>query len=129
MTQIPRGPEDKQCPKWLSPMSEVCHKCPLWVKMQMTHPHDPKTTIDEWNCALAWQPLLLAAINNQIAGQLISLQKEVNELRNETKKAHDEQMTMGAIAVQKASEAVRSTVGDIVYGRPLREAQPLLPST
>lgn len=112
MAQVPRGPEDKNCPTWLSAMSEVCHKCPLWVKMQMADPHDPKATIDEWNCSHAWQPLLLAAINNQVAGQMLALQREVNELRNETKKAADETVALGSIAIRSATVAVRDALSD-----------------
>lgn len=111
MAQVPRGPEDKNCPTWLSAMSEVCHKCPLWVKMQMADPHDPKQTVDEWNCSHAWQPLLLAAINNQIVGQMLALQREVHEMRTEAKKASDENVALGSIAIRSTTAAICDALG------------------
>jgi hypothetical protein len=100
--QVPRGPEDLMCPKWLSPMSEVCHKCPLWMSIPI---RDPETNefIRDWKCALVWGPLL----QFQTLKETFSVGKEVNELRNETQKAHNETTTMAAIAVQRSADAVR----------------------
>lgn len=107
--QVPRGPEDMNCPKWLSPMSEVCHKCPLWAKVRMVD-HQTKEEIDEWRCALAWQPAISVAILNKIDERLQGVEIELNALRNETKAAHDDQLTLGAIAVQRSREAITEVI-------------------
>lgn len=36
----------------------MCHKCPLWVHLVGKNPQS-QAQIDQWNCALAWTPLLL----------------------------------------------------------------------
>lgn len=115
--QVPHGPEDLNCPKWLEPMSKVCHKCPLWVKMEMAHPQEKGVTLDEWNCAMAWQPQLLVSINNNLITKIDALQVELNELRNETKTSHDHNVAMGAIATQRATDAVRTAFGEVIQGR------------
>ena len=111
--QVPRGPEDMNCPKWLSPMSEVCHKCPLWTRVKMID-HQTKEDVDDWRCALAWQPAISIAILNKIDERLQGVEIEINALRNETKTAHDDQMTMGAIAVQRSRDVIQEAIENSV---------------
>lgn len=58
--QRPLGPTDLICPLHREAMVKVCHTCPWWVLVRGA---DPQTgiDIDEWNCAVAWGPVL--AIN------------------------------------------------------------------
>jgi hypothetical protein len=65
--QIPRGPEALDCPFHRKPMSEVCHKCPLWVQLRGKDPQS-ESEIDKWNCSLAWMPRLTIE-NTQMAHQ------------------------------------------------------------
>lgn len=104
MTQIPRGPENLFCPDWRKPMSKVCHTCPLWMKLPINDTNG--TPIDDWRCAKVWSALL----QFHQCQETFSVSTEINQLRNETKKAHDETIAVGAIAVQRASDAVRATI-------------------
>ncbi len=80
--QVPLGPENKYCPYWQKPMSEVCHKCPLWTFMRMD---DPRTgeQIDRWDCALAWNPILLVDLIRRQDRTTASVDKVANVV-NET---------------------------------------------
>lgn len=98
--QVPRGPEDMNCPDWQKPMSEVCHKCPLWAKVTTTD--QAGHNIDEWNCAKAWTVILQIRTMHEVS--LVS--KELNVLRNEASIHHDAGLTMAAIAVDRSRNAV-----------------------
>jgi hypothetical protein len=56
--KIPRGPEDLVCPLHKKSMELVCHKCPLWVQVRGKNPQNGEE-IDDWNCAVAWLPVML----------------------------------------------------------------------
>jgi len=56
--QIPHGPEDRNCPFWQKPMSEVCHKCELWKKIRGRDPQSMQE-MDEYRCSFWWLPTLL----------------------------------------------------------------------
>jgi hypothetical protein len=120
--QKPLGPADMVCPMHRKAMNKVCHKCPLWILL----PNEQNT----WQCAFVWAPQL--AFRN--AQETFAVGKEMNELRNETKASRDHNVAMGAIAVQRATDAVRSTIAEVVEGKyrpalPLHEAdQKALPS-
>ncbi len=62
--QIPRGPDDMTCPLHREPMENVCHKCPWWVKIRGANPNTGEE-LDQWNCAIAWGPLLAVNIAQQ----------------------------------------------------------------
>lgn len=104
MSQIPLGPAHLKCPHLNKPMIKVCHTCPFWMKLQINDANG--NPIDEWKCKEVWDTLLAYKMCQETSAVGV----EVNELRNETKKAHDESVTMAAIATQRASDAVRSTV-------------------
>lgn len=112
MSQIPRGPEGMKCPDWKKPMSKVCHTCPLWMKIPVT---DPKTNaeIDDWKCGKVWAVLLQFHACKEAA----TVSTELNELRNETKQSHDHNLAMGAIAINRAAEATRSVLKEIIAER------------
>lgn len=58
MAQKPLGPSDLECPFHRKLMNKVCHKCPLWVKLQGKNPQTGGL-VDEWDCSVAWLPILL----------------------------------------------------------------------
>lgn len=62
--QIPRGPDDMTCPLHREPMENVCHTCPWWVKIRGMDPNTG-TEIDQWNCAIAWGPMLAINVAQQ----------------------------------------------------------------
>lgn len=70
------GDKNADCPFWRAPCKE--HGCRFWVQVQGTHPQtgDP---VSEWNCAIAFLPLLL--INN--AQQSRQTGAAVESFRNE----------------------------------------------
>jgi hypothetical protein len=104
MDQIPHGPADKFCPDWKKAMSKVCHTCPLWM------PVDLKVNgkdVTDWRCAKLVSAQAALVSVTRLEARMEEIVKEVNELRNETKKAHDSNVTIGAIAVHQAKEAVK----------------------
>jgi hypothetical protein len=56
--KIPHGPEDLVCPLHKKSMDLVCHKCALWTQVRGTNPQSGEE-IDDWNCSLAWLPVML----------------------------------------------------------------------
>jgi hypothetical protein len=66
-TQRPPAAPGMICPLHRKDMAEVCHCCPLWIKIRGKHPQS-SAEIEEWNCALAWLPVLLIE-NAQMARQ------------------------------------------------------------
>ena len=100
------GPENLSCPDWQKPMSEVCHKCPLWTHLDYTDPETAART-EEWACAKA----AVVVTQIKIIRELQIISQELNVQRNENKKAHDEQLTMAAIAVQRARQAIGELAG------------------
>lgn len=83
--KIPRGPEHLDCPKWQKPMAEVCHKCPWWIEVRGSNPQTGEPA-DDWNCAVAWGPML--AIN--IAQQARQTGAAVESFRNETVRSNEQ---------------------------------------
>lgn len=47
---IAHGPENLNCPFWQKPMSEVCHKCPMWISVSGTNALGKDIT--NWTCSL-----------------------------------------------------------------------------
>ena len=66
-------------------MSDVCHKCPLWVEVRGANPQTGEDASD-WNCAIAWGPML--AIN--IAQQARQTGAAVEDFRNQTVKSNED---------------------------------------
>jgi hypothetical protein len=63
----PRAIKGRTCPFLKKDMSTVCHKCPLWIKVVGKDPQSD-ATIDQWNCAFAFLPVLLVE-NSQMQRQ------------------------------------------------------------
>jgi hypothetical protein len=78
--------------------------CQRWSKISGS---DPQTgqPLDKWACVDDLHHILLLEIANQTS----KVSVELNVLRNETAKAHSEQIAMGAIAVSRAGDAVRES--------------------
>jgi hypothetical protein len=76
---IPRGPKNRTCPMWHKPMFQVCHTCPLWMRVTGKDPQGT-ATIDRWNCALAWQTVLgleNGQINLQAAHAMVQARDDI----------------------------------------------------
>jgi hypothetical protein len=90
---------DKSCRELV--MSGDCQR---WAKISGANPQTGEP-LDRWSCIDDLQHILLLEIGNQTN----KVSVELNVLRNETAKAHSESMTLGSIAVQRASDAVRES--------------------
>jgi hypothetical protein len=78
MTQVPHGPDHLSCPFHRKPMSAVCHKCPMWVHVRGRNPNTGEE-MDQWNCSLAWLPMLLlenAQQTREVGGAIESFRNE-----------------------------------------------------
>jgi len=73
--QIPVGPDHLKCPLWKQTMDKVCHKCPLWVQLRGKNPQSTEE-IDEWNCALAFLPILLVENSQRQMQTAASIQEQ-----------------------------------------------------
>jgi len=62
--QIPAGPKDMTCPLHRRAMSKVCQTCPWWVQVRGENPNTG-APVDEWNCAIAWGPMLAINVAQQ----------------------------------------------------------------
>ncbi len=78
--QVPRGPEDLKCPWWKKTMDQVCHLCPMWVKIEGAHPQTGER-VDEWNCSFAFAPMLLVENSLRQRQTAASVDKVANEMK------------------------------------------------
>jgi len=79
MNEIPRAKAGLICPLHRKAMAKVCHTCPLWIQMRGKNPNTGQEA-DEWNCALAWLPMLLvenAQIGRQAGAAVESFRNEM----------------------------------------------------
>ena len=90
----PHGPADMDCPDWQKPMSEVCHKCPLWLDFQVKQPGSPTFAV-EWDCAKVWSPKLQHAAIQSIDHSAA----EQHEFRNELAKVAEREHKIMAAGV------------------------------
>lgn len=94
----------------------------MWVKISIEqHPQNNKESVDDWNCSLAWGPIMAVKMSNH----LVQVGSEMHEMRNEVKKAQDEQVAMAAIAVQRSRDVFVEMSNGAANAIPLRSA-PLL---
>jgi len=84
MAQVPHADPGLVCPLHKLDMAEVCHKCPLWVLVRGTHPQTGKE-VDNWNCSLAWLPVLMIENSQQQRATATA----VSDFRNEVVKTND----------------------------------------
>jgi hypothetical protein len=83
--------------------------CPLWIEVLGNHPQTNET-IHQSVCAIAITPILLIQ-GNQLQGQTTA---SVDKVATEVKTQRDENAAMGAIAVHRASEAIKSEMKPMV---------------
>jgi hypothetical protein len=81
--QIPHADEGRNCPFNGKDMSEVCHRCPLWIQVRGVNPNTGES-IDRWDCSFALLPTLLIE-NSQMQRQTGAA---VESFRNEMVKAN-----------------------------------------
>lgn len=89
MAQIPRGEEHLSCPFWQKPMSEVCHKCPLWIQLRGSDPQSGQE-VDSWGCSFMWLPKLLV----ENAQQSRQTGAAVESFRNRMVEANDRHLAL-----------------------------------
>lgn len=82
MTKTPHADEGFICPFHKEDMSEVCHKCPMWVQVRGRNPQNGQE-IDDWRCSLTWLPLLLI----ETASQTRQTGAAIESFRNEVVRA------------------------------------------
>ena len=86
--QIPRGPKHLKCPQWKKAMSTVCHTCPWWTQVRGKDPQS-NAEIDQWNCAISFQPMLALEIAQQVRQGAAATES----FRNQTQRAHHESLS------------------------------------
>jgi hypothetical protein len=105
---------DKSCRELV--LNEDCQR---WSKISGSNPQTGEP-MDKWACVDDLHHILLLEIANQTS----KVSVETNVLRNELAKAHSEQMTMSAVAVQRAGDAVREsfsrTLGEFLPPRQIK---------
>jgi hypothetical protein len=99
MAQIPHADAGLVCPLHKKDVSQVCHKCPLWVQIRGKHPQSDQE-IDEWRCSLAWLPFLMIE-NSQMQRQTGAA---VESFRNEMVRANGTIIALAAGANPKILE-------------------------
>jgi len=80
--QVPPGPEDMDCHRCLPdsvPMSEVCHRCPLWQSLRGKDPNTGQE-IDEWGCVDAWALTGQLEIAKMVRGGTVATESFRNEM-------------------------------------------------
>ena len=113
---IPRGDEHLICPLHKLSMDQVCHRCPWWYQVRGTNKNTGEE-VDEWKCAVAILPLLMV----ETADKVRQADATMQAMRNEAKAAHDENITVAAIAAQRARDSFEhsfvNVVGPLIQGR------------
>ena len=87
-------------------MSEVCHECPLWIKIVGKNLQSDET-IDRWNCALAEMPILTVENSQQQRGT----QHAVESFRNEMVKANHVSNVLRVAELKRAENGRRHWLG------------------
>jgi hypothetical protein len=105
MPQIPRGEDHLDCPLWQKPMSEVCHKCPLWVQIRGKDPQSLQE-IDAWGCSLMWLPKLI------LEGAQASHQAgaSADKVANEVAKFHEKMVHMNILTLQQMGKGEQGLI-------------------
>lgn len=79
--------------------------CSRWVSLPITNPENGNNEI-RWDCIDNHAHLLRFSI----VRSLESNSAAIESMRNEAKKAHDENLSMGAIAVHRSQETFKALV-------------------
>ena len=91
---LKRKSNQKLCPMLKKPCIE--QECMWFVQIRGTHPQTGEP-VDEWDCALVWQPLLL--IEN--SSQQRATGAAVESFRNEMVKANEQSQRLLLTAAQQ----------------------------
>lgn len=102
MRQIPDGPSDLVCPLHRDKMSKRCKVCPLWVQVRGKNPNTGEET-DQWNCSLAWLPLLLIETAKEIRQGVAATES----FRNEMVRRSDEAVAQQRLALRRANNGIQ----------------------
>ena len=94
MAQIPRGPENLNCPLHKKPMEAVCHRCPWWTQLRGKHPQTG-ADLDEWNCAIALLPVLTIETAKQARSGAAATESFRNEIVRLSEAPRSAQMLIG----------------------------------
>ena len=89
--QVPRGSEELSCPFWQKPMSECCHKCPMWTQVRGKDPQTGQDLADEWACAIALLPMLSIESSRtslRVSASADKIATEVADLHESVKQAN-----------------------------------------
>jgi hypothetical protein len=79
--QKPVNNSGLRCHHDRKPVEKVCHLCPKYILVRGADPQTGKD-VDTWDCADAWQPLLLIEVANAIRktdAEVSGLRKDVRE--------------------------------------------------
>jgi len=100
MSLIPHAAKGLICPLHKKDVSKVCHTCPFWTQVRGTNPNTAEP-VDNWQCAIAWLPILLIE-NAQQARQAGAATESLRNL-----------MASGfATSLQKQQEKVTHAIDD-----------------
>lgn len=102
MPQIPHGHEHLDCPFWHKKMSEVCHKCPMWVQIRGVDPQTGEIIGDEWQCTLTWLPKLMLDNTQQSRQAGAAIESFRNEMVKLNKVSLALQQRNGHSLIEKA---------------------------
>ncbi len=81
MAQIPHADEGLICPLHKKDMSQVCHKCPLWIQLRGKNPQTNED-VDRWGCSLAFMPMLMIEGAQQTRQAGAAIESFRNEMVN-----------------------------------------------
>jgi hypothetical protein len=100
--KIPRGEDSLNCPLLLSPMSEVCHKCPWWTQVRGVNPNTG-AEVDDWNCAIGLLPMLL-----------VNVAQESRQGAAATESFRNESLKMGALQLMRRPTEDRPSIPQLL---------------
>lgn len=90
--QVPLGDPYLICPMHKQPMSKVCHKCPLWVRVQGKNPQSEEF-FDKWDCAWAWMPVLSLETSQRVTQVTAATNSFRNEMVRMNRPEYTQQLT------------------------------------
>ena len=99
-------PLGSECEKAVD--ANTIERCAWYVKLGGKNPQTGEV-VDEWKCAMAWQPLLMVESTGVSAGVASSVQS----LRNETIKRQDEALKLVQNQTKEVSDDISTMEGSI----------------
>lgn len=77
------------------------HRCRWYTRIAGKNPQTDED-VDEWNCAIAWSPILLVENANTNRGQTAAIESFRNEVVNQSAETNTILLTAAQIAQQSA---------------------------